>query len=126
MEPQAELWKVLDDLEEIILDLAPDVRVEIDSAIYEDEHVNLTIYPPLTWSEDQCVDLQERIGEHLVELHLETGYFILSYVLTPEQQIAEAKQTIHQAQQRVRAAEQVLSEAATLGLLSQPVEVVPV
>lgn len=125
MEPQAELWKILDDLQEIILDLAPDVRVEIDSAIYEDEHANLTIYPPLSWSEEQCLDLQERIGERLVELHRQTGYFILSYVLTPEQQVAEAKQTIHQAQQRVQAAERLLNEAAALGLWSQPAEVVP-
>ena len=105
-------------------DLAPEVRVEHANVIYEDEHANLKVYPPLTWDEDRCLALQQRVSERAVDIHLDSGYLILVYVYTPEQQIEQARQRRGRAEQelvlvqrRHAEADRILREAAALGML---------
>lgn len=106
----AELRKQVDVMMTYIRDLAPEVVVQFTGIIYEDEDANLQVYPPLSWDEDRCLDLQHRIAQHSVDVLLETGYLILVNVRTQEQQISEAK--------RERAkADKVLRRASALGLL---------
>jgi hypothetical protein len=117
MEHKAELRQAIHTLTDYILGLAPEVCVRDESVIYEDEHGNLEIYPPLTWDEEQCMDLQEKIGERVSDLHLETGFLILVYVVTPLQQVVEAQQELARVKQKEKCIEKVLAEAAALGLL---------
>ncbi len=114
MEPKAELRHIIGELTDFIVDLAPDAHVEYEASIYEDEHANLSVYPPLTWNEEQCAFLQDRIGDHVSDLHSDTGYLILTYVVTPEQQIAEAQSYL--ASDQIKRAERILAEARSLGL----------
>ncbi len=116
MEPKAELRRIIGELTDFILDLAPDASVEYEPVIYEDEHANLSVYPPLAWSEQQCALLQDRIGDRVSDLHIDTGYLILTYVVTPEQQVAEAQSELRNAQKEAQKAERVLAEARSLGL----------
>lgn len=117
MEPKAELHHHIDDLMDYILDLVPDAHVEFEPVIYEDEHANLTVYPPLTWTEEYCLELQHKIGERVSDVHVETGYLILVYVCTPEQQVAEAQLELARVKQKLQSAEKILTEATALGLL---------
>ena len=111
-------------LVEFVRDLAPEVRVEQANMVYEDEHANLKVYPPLTWDEDQCLTLQHRIAEQVMDDHVDSGFLILVYVYTPEQQIEQARQRRDRAEQelvlaqrRHAEADRVLREAAALGML---------
>lgn len=103
-------------LVELIYELSPEVQVEQVNSIYEDEHANLDVYPPLTWSEDKCLELQHRIAERTVDILIDSGYFILVYVYTPEQQIELAQYKLAQVQQQWESANRVLHNAATLGI----------
>ncbi len=116
MEPKAELRHTISELSDYILDLAPDVRVEDEATVYEDEHANLSVYPPLSWDEAQCGQLQDRIGDRVSDLHIDTGYLILVYVVTPEQQIEEAQSALRRTEKQTQKAERVLAEARSLGL----------
>ncbi len=93
-----------------IREFAPEVYVRFNPAIYEDEHANIDILPPLSWDDERCLDLQEALGGHVVDIHVDTGYLIGVYVYTREQQISEARRKREDA-------ERVLTEAETLGLL---------
>ncbi len=117
MEREAELRRAIHTLTEYILVLAPEVCVRDESVIYEDEHGNLEVYPPLTWDEEQCMDLQEKIGERVSDLHLETGFLILVYIVTPLQQVVEAQQELARIKQKEKCIEKTLAEAVALGLL---------
>jgi hypothetical protein len=103
-------------LVEFIYELSPEVQVEQVNGTYEDEHANLDVYPPLTWSEDQCLKLQHRIAERTVDVLIDSGYFILVYVYTPEQQIELAQYKLTQVQQQWESANRILHNAATLGI----------
>jgi hypothetical protein len=110
-----------------ISELEPDVRVKFNPRIYEDEHANINVYPPLSWDDDRCLDLQEKIGAHIVDVLLDTGFLILVYVYMPEQQIAAAQRerelaekALKSVEQRREAAEQLLAQAKELGLI--PIE----
>ena len=116
MEPKAELRKIIYELTDFILDVASEVRVKHESVIYEDEHANLTVYPPLYWDEEKCDVLQDMISERVSDLHFETGYLILVDVLEPEQQVATAQCQLLSAHEAVEAAEKILAEAQQLGL----------
>ena len=116
MEPKAELRHIIDELNDYILDIAPEVRVEDDATVYEDEHANLSVYPPPSWNEMQCAQLQDRIGDRVSDLHIDTGYLILVYVVTPEQQIEEAQSALRRTEKQTQNAERVLAEARSLGL----------
>ncbi len=116
MEPKAELRKIIYELTDFILDLAPEARVKHESVIYTDEHANLTVYPPLDWNEEKYDALQEMISERVSDLHFETGYLILVDVLEPEQQVAEAERHLQEARAAVQAAEKILAEAQQIGL----------
>jgi len=117
MEREAELRITIHLLTDYILQLAPEAFVEEEHVIYEDEHANLEVYPPLTWDEEQCMDLQEKIGERVSDLHVETGFLVLVYVVSPLQQVAEVQRELIQLKQRERTIEKKLAEAAALGLL---------
>lgn len=104
-------------LVEYIYQLAPEVQVEPTSAIYEDEHANLDVYPPLTWSEDGCLTLQHRISERTVDMLVDSGYFVLVYVYTPAQQIELARYKLAQAKQQWESTNRFLDQAASLGIL---------
>ena len=49
----ADLNSQIQAMVEFVRDLAPEVRVEHANVVYEDEHANLKVYPPLTWDEDR-------------------------------------------------------------------------
>lgn len=117
MEREAELHSAIHTLIDYIIQLTPEVFVKEEKVIYEDEHANLEVYPPLTWDEEQCIDLQEKIGERVSELHVETGFLVLVYVVSPLQQVVEVQRELIQLKQRERAIEKKLAEAAALGLL---------
>lgn len=106
----------IEDLVSFIKGLAPEVRVERENVIYEDEHANLKVYPPLTWDEDRCFELQDRIAERVVDILVDTGYLILVGVYTPQQQIELARQRSAMARKQWQAADQVLRQAAVAGL----------
>lgn len=95
---------------------ASEVRVEQRDVIYQDEDANLDIYPPLSWDEERCLDFQEQISSHLVDVLLDSGYLILIYVYTPEQQIAKARRELARTQRRQVQIGQFLGQAAALGL----------
>lgn len=127
MKPKTELSRLIEQLTEFILDVAPDARVELEQHIYEDEDANISVFPPLDWDDDQCLDLQETITGRAVEVHLETGYMIAVYVFMPEQQVAEAESRRKRALKEVEAADRILAEAAALGLTNgQPQQSDPV
>jgi hypothetical protein len=52
MESKAELRYQIYELTDYILDLASEARVEYKPVICEDEHANLSVYPPLSWDEE--------------------------------------------------------------------------
>ena len=113
-----ELIQLVDELSDYIMSLAPEVQVMETGEIFEDEHANLEVYPPLTWSDSQCRGLQRNISDRAVDIHTEHGYLILTYVCTPAQQIAEAQSYLSNRQ--TRKAERVLAEARSLGLYQAP------
>ncbi len=129
MEPKAELHVQINELTDYILDIAPDARVEFEPVVHEDEHANLTIYPPLTWTEEHCLALQHKLGERVSDVHVETGYLILVYVVTPEQQVTEAQLELVRVKKKIQSVEKILAEAEQIGLLkpmSAPTELVAV
>ena len=69
----ADLNSQIQAMVEFVRDLAPEVRVEHANVIYEDEHANLKVYPPLTWDEDRCLALQHRIAEKVMDVHIASG-----------------------------------------------------
>lgn len=117
MEPKTELYHQIDEMVDYILDIEPQARVEVENATYEDEHANLSVYPPLAWDEDRCLALQRQIGERVSDVHLETGYLILVGVYSPDQQVEEAARELEWAKKKLQSAEKILSEAVTLGIL---------
>jgi hypothetical protein len=58
MKPQVELDRLVKQVTEYIEDLASDIRIEYEPVIYED--ANLSVYPPLSWSEDRCLDFHRK------------------------------------------------------------------
>lgn len=104
-------------LVEYIYQLAPAVQVEPTSVIYEDEHANLDVYPPLTWSEEECLALQRRISERTLDMLVDSGYFVLVYVYTPEQQIELARYKLAQVKQQWETTNRFLDQAESLGIL---------
>jgi hypothetical protein len=119
-----ELCEQIEGLVEYIKKLAPEVHVFETGEIFEDEHANLEVYSPLTWTEKQCRNLQRQIAERAVDIHMDTGYLILVYVCTPEQQVAEARLEFARAKQKIQATEKILAEAEALGLWSAQPELV--
>jgi hypothetical protein len=116
MKPIQELHSLIDELTAFIQDLAPEVRVEYENFIFTDEDANLSVFPPLSWDDERCWALQQKITEHAVERHLETGYLILASVYTPAQQVTEIQSELAKSKQRVEVLENALSEAEALGL----------
>lgn len=128
MKPSAELQQVIYELTDYITDLDTDVHVKREHFIYEDEDVNITVYPPLAWSEEQCSMLKDQISERVADILVETGYLVLVYVCTPEQQVQETQQELAELQKRTDAAQKKLAQAAQLGLLQPepaPADLVP-
>jgi hypothetical protein len=117
MECKAHLRSVIYQLMDYISDLAPEVRVEDENVRYESEHANLAVYPPLSWTEDQCDELQTRIGERITDLNIETGYLILVGVYSPVEQVVEMQQELAATQKKIKFLEDRLSKAASIGLL---------
>ena len=112
-----ELSELIQALKLSIKELSPDVCVSETDEIFEDEHANLEVYPPLTWTNEQCRALQRQIAAQASDMHIDTGYLILVYVCTPEQQVAEAQLELVRVKKKIQSAEKVLIEAAALGLL---------
>ena len=42
-------------------------------------------FTPISWDDEHCLDLQEKIGEYIIDVLLDTGFLILVYVYMPEQ-----------------------------------------
>ena len=84
--------------------LCPDARLRVTGNRFEDEDANIDIYPPLSWTLNQLDELEEKIREVKLDILLEGGHFIHTFVYEPAQQIEEARR------QKVEA-ERVLAEA---------------
>ncbi len=107
-----------------IHNLEPGIRVNFNLRLYEDEHANINVYPPLSWGDNRCLDLQEKIGNRVIDIYLDTGFLILVYVYMPQQQITEAQREqklvereLMLVEQRRKTARQLLIQAKKLGLL---------
>ncbi len=107
-----------------IHNLEPGIRVKFNPRLYEDEHANINVFPPLSWDDDRCLDLQEKIGDRVIDIYLDTGFLISVYVYMPQQQIAEAQRErelvereLMLVEQRREATRQLLRQAKKLGLL---------
>ena len=85
-------------------ELCPDAQLRISGNRFEDEDANIDIYPPLDWTMVQLDELEEKIGEKKLDILVERGHFIHTFVYEPEQQIEEA------LRQKAEA-ERVLAEA---------------
>lgn len=107
-------------LVEYIYQLSPEVRAEVTYVTYEDEYAHVKVYSPLSWDEDQCLQLEHQIAQRGVDILIDSGYLILAYVYTTEQQIELAQCERAEAKRRWQEADQVLTQAATLGLLAEP------
>jgi hypothetical protein len=116
MDTRDELGSQVDAMIHYICRLAPEVQVEYIPDIFEDEHANLEVYPPLSWDDERCLDLQEEIGAQVVDVHVKSGYLIGVYVYMPEQQIAKAQQELEKARKKQHKAQKILAEAERLGL----------
>ncbi len=81
--------------------LCPDARLHVTGNRFEDEDANIDVYPPFDWTMDE---LEEKIGEVKLDILLEHGHFIHTFVYEPEQQIEEARRQKAEA-------ERVLAEA---------------
>jgi hypothetical protein len=84
--------------------LCPDARLRVTGNRFEDEDANIDIYPTLDWTMDQLDELEEEIAEKKLEILIERGHFIHTFVCEPEQQVEEALR-------RKADAERVLAEA---------------
>lgn len=85
--------------------LEPDVRIKLNPRICEGEYANISVYPPLSWDDERCLDLQERIGDRVVDALIDTDLLISVYVYMPEQQIAEARREQELAEKALKAVE---------------------
>jgi len=84
--------------------ICPDARLRVTGNRFEDEDANIDIYPPLDWTLDRLDELEEMIGDKKLDILLERGHFIHTFVYEPEQQIEEARRQKAEA-------ERVLAEA---------------
>ncbi|MCE7989338.1 MAG: hypothetical protein DYG89_49930 [Caldilinea sp. CFX5] len=96
--------------------LAPEVRVIDEGVAYECELTNLAVYPPLSWTEEECDELQEKIGEQITDINVETGSLILVRVYSPMEQVAEIEHELVITQEKIKSLETRLQEAAAIGL----------
>lgn len=71
------LEKEITDFSLFIKQLCPEASIKISEEPLEDEDAMITVYPPATWSNEQCNDLEERLAEKSVDILLETGYSLL-------------------------------------------------
>ncbi len=117
MKTTSELELVIQQMMAYITSIAPEVDVKRESVIFEAEDTNLSVYPPLVWSDERCLDLQELIGERAIDVQLETGYVVAVYVYMPEQQVQETQHELTTLQKQTAAAQKKFSEAAALGRL---------
>jgi hypothetical protein len=100
----ATLEQSIAELASYIKSLCPNARLRITGRRFEDEDANIDIYPPLEWTIEQLDELEEKIGDKKLDILIERGHFIHTFVYEPEQQVAEALR--HKAE-----AERVLAEA---------------
>ncbi len=84
--------------------LCPDARLRVTGNRFEDEDANIDVYPPFDWTFDQLDELEEQIGDKKLDILVERGYYVHTFVYEPEQQIEEA------LRQKAEA-ERVLAEA---------------
>jgi hypothetical protein len=98
------LEQTIAELVSYIKELCPDARLRITGNRFEDEDANIDICPPLDWTLDQLDELEEKIGDKKLDILMERGYFIHTFVYEPEQQIEKA------LRQKAEA-ERVLAEA---------------
>lgn len=101
---------------EFIYSLSADVRVKHTDVIYEDEHANLQVYPPLTWAEQHCLELEDKIAEEVINVLINSGFLILVRLYTPEEQIAQARQKLAEVQRQTIKTTHFLAHAAALGV----------
>jgi hypothetical protein len=92
-----------------IKELCPDARIRVTGNRFEDEDVNIDVYPPLDWTLDQLDELEEKIGDKKLVILTEQGHVVHTFVYEPEQQIEEA------LRQKAEA-ERVLAEAKAIYL----------
>lgn len=64
----------------LIKELAPESRVEISYARYEDEDAHVSIYLPPTASKDEVLRIETALGERCNDILVDTGLFIIGAV----------------------------------------------
>ncbi len=70
----------LSELAAFIKDLAPESRVEISYAQYEDEDAHVLIYLPETAGKDEVQRVETALGERCNDILVDTGLFIIGAV----------------------------------------------
>ena len=70
----------LSELAALIKDLAPESRVEISYAQYEDEDAHVSIYLPETAGKDEVQRIETALGERCNDILVDTGLFIIGAV----------------------------------------------
>ncbi len=70
----------LSELAVFIKDLAPESRVEISYAQYEDEDAHVSIYLPATAGEDEVRRVETALGERCNDILVDAGLFIIGAV----------------------------------------------
>ena len=63
-----------------VKDLAPESRVEISYAQYEDEDAHVSIHLPETAGEDEVQRVETALGERCNDILVDTGLFIIGAV----------------------------------------------
>ncbi|MFZ4658748.1 MAG: hypothetical protein ACOYNY_17170 [Caldilineaceae bacterium] len=96
--------------------LAPEVHVIDEGVSYECELTNLAVYPPLSWTEEECDELHEKIGEYITDINIETGSLILVRVYSPTEQVTEMQHELVVTQEKIKSLKKRLQEAAAIGL----------
>ena len=84
--------------------LCPDARLRVTGNRFEDEDANIDVYPPLNWTLYQLDELEEKIADKKLDILIERGHFIHTFVYESEQQVEEALRLLAEA-------ERVLAEA---------------
>lgn len=77
------LEKLVTDFTLFIKVQCPESSVKVSEANFEDEDATVTVYPPSSWTYEQCSDLEQILAEKSIDILFETGYNLLVGVPEP-------------------------------------------
>lgn len=71
------LESLLTEFSLFVKELCPEATMEITETAYEDEDANIFVWPPISWTAEDCDALEERLSARSIDILLQTGYHIL-------------------------------------------------